>query len=325
MRRREFIAGFGSAAAWPVVARAQQSVVPVVGYLDAGASEARRHYAVAFSRGLSEAGYTEGRNVAIEYRWAENRFDQLPSIAAEFVRRNVAVIVALTTPSATAAKNATATIPIVFSIGADPIKFGLVSSFNRPGANVTGFSGVTNALGAKNLEFLHELLPRATVIAMLVNPANPNAGFDTADAQIAARKLGLRLLVLNGANQTDIGAAFTTMVEQRASALLVSSDASFLSNSNQLIELSARHRIPAIYDRREFPLAGGLMSYETSRIDALRQIGMYVGRILRGEKPADLPVMQPTKFELMINLKTAKALGLTIPETLLATADEVIQ
>jgi putative ABC transport system substrate-binding protein len=274
---------------------------------------------------LGEAGYTEGRNVAIEYRWAENRFDRLPSIAAEFVRRNVAVIVALTTPSAIAAKNATGTIPIVFSIGADPIKFDLVSSFNRPGANVTGFSGTTNALGVKKLELLHELLPHATVVAMLVNPANPNAGSDIADAQTAARKLGLRLLVLNGANQNDIDAAFATMVEQRASALLISSDASFLSGSKQLLELSARYRIPAISDRPEFPVGGGLISYSTSRIDALRQVGIYTARILKGEKPADLPVMQPTKFELMIKLKTAKALGLTIPETLLATADEVIQ
>jgi putative tryptophan/tyrosine transport system substrate-binding protein len=325
MRRREFIAGLGSAAAWPVVARAQQPKMPMIAFLNGGSADASSRNVAAFRRGLGAAGYIEGQNVTVEYHWLEGQYGRLPALTRELVHRGVDVIIAETTPAALAAKTATTTIPIVFDIGADPVKFGLVQSFNRPGGNVTGVSVVTNALGAKNLELLHELVPHVVVIAMLVNPANQNAWPDAVDAQAAARKLGLRLLVLNATDQSSIEASFATLVQQQVGALLVSSDLFFVSATNQLVALAARHRVPAIYDRREFTAVGGLMSYGPNIPDSMRQVGVYTGRILKGEKPADLPVQQPTRLELVINLKTAKALGLTIPETLLATADEVIQ
>jgi putative ABC transport system substrate-binding protein len=278
-----------------------------------------------FRRGLREVGFRDGQNVAVEYHWAEDGYDQLPTLAAGLARRKVAVVIAVTTPAALAAKNATATIPIVFFIGGDPVKFGLVASFNLPGANVTGVRDIINDLASKNLELLHKLVPPATVVAMLVNPANQNAEPDTKIAQEAADALGLRLLVLKVTDQNGVDAAFETIAQQRAHALLVSSDSFFLTASDQIVALAARHRVPAMYDRRDFAASGGLMSYGPDVSDSIRRVGVYAGRILKGEKPADLPVVQSTKFELVINLKTAKSLGLTIPEPLLAIADEVIQ
>jgi ABC-type uncharacterized transport system substrate-binding protein len=278
-----------------------------------------------FRKGLGETGYFENRNVTVEYHWLEGQYDRLSALAFDLVHRPVSAIVAASTPVALAAKTATTAIPIVFHIGGDPVKLGLVASYNRPGANVTGISILINALAAKKLELLHELLPQATAIAMLVNPTSRDTGPDTAEAQSAARILGLRLLVLDVSDQNDIEAAFATLVQERVGALLVGFDPLFVASSEQLISLAAHHRIPMMFNRREFVSAGGLLSYGASYSDAMRQAGVYTGRILKGEKPADLPVQQPTKFELVINLKTAKALGLTVPETLLATADEVIE
>jgi putative tryptophan/tyrosine transport system substrate-binding protein len=326
MKRREFITGLvGAAAAWPVVARAQQAKMPVIAFINGGSADASSRNVAGFRKGLGAAGYIEAQNATIEYHWLEGQYGRLPALTLELVHRQVDVIIAETTPAALAAKTATTTIPIVFIIGADPVKFGLVASLNRPGGNVTGISVVTNALGAKNLELVHELVPQVAVIAMLVNPANQNAGPDTIDAQAAARVLGLRLLVLNASDQSGIEASFATLVQQRAGALLVGSDLFFVSARDQLVALAARHRVPAIYDRREFTAVGGLMSYGPNIPDSMRQVGVYTGRILKGEKPADLPVQQPTRLELVINLTTAKALGLDVPEVRLATADEVIQ
>jgi putative ABC transport system substrate-binding protein len=325
MRRREFIAGLGSTAAWLRAARAQQPTMPVIEFVHGASSDASANFAAAFRKGLGETGYVEGQNVTIQYHWLAGQYDRLPMLMADLVRRQVAVIAASPTPAALAAKTATTTTPVVFTIGADPVKLGLVASMNRPGANVTGISLVTNALGAKNLQLLRELVPQATVIAMLVNPANQNAEPDAKDAQAASRLLGLSLLVLNASDRSGIEAAFATLVQQRAGALLVASDAFFSSAIEQLVALAARHRVPAIYDRREFTAAGGLMSYGPNLIDGVRQAGVYAGRILKGEKPGDLPVQQPTRFEMVLNLKTAKALGIQVPETLLVTADEVIQ
>jgi putative tryptophan/tyrosine transport system substrate-binding protein len=324
MKRREFITGLVGAAASPVVARAQQAAMPVIVVINGGSADASSRNVAGFRKGLGAAGYIEGQNATIEYHWLEGQYDRLPALTLELVHRQVDVIIAETTPAALAAKTATTTIPIVFIIGADPVKFGLVASLNRPGGNVTGISVVTNALGAKNLELLHELV-QVAVIAMLVNPANQNAGPDTIDAQAAARVLGLRLLVLNASDQSGIEASFATLVQQRAGALLVGSDLFFVSARDQLVALAARHRIPAIYDRREFTAVGGLMSYGPNIPDSMRQVGVYTGRILKGEKPADLPVQQPIRLELVINLKTAKALGLDVPEVRLATANEVIE
>jgi putative ABC transport system substrate-binding protein len=323
MRRREFIAGLGSAAAWPLAARAQS--IPVVGYLDPGSPQTRREQISDFLRGLSEGGFVEGQNVVIERRWAEGQYDRLPKLAADLVRRRVAVIVAATTPGALAAKGATTTIPIVFGLGADPVKLGLVASLNRPGANVTGASSLTNDLTAKNLGLLIKLVPSGALVAMLVNPTNPNAEIDTEAAQAAARTLGVRMLMLNASTEDEIEAAFATLARHGATALLVGSDASFAAGARgQLVTLATRHKVPTIYDRSDFTVAGGLMSY--GAVDLIyREAGIYAGRVLKGAKPADLPIKQPTRFELVINLKAAKAIGLTIPETLLATADEVIQ
>jgi putative tryptophan/tyrosine transport system substrate-binding protein len=324
MKRREFIAGLGSAAAWPLAARAQQPAMPVIGWL-ARSPETEREALPAFQQGLAETGYVEGRNVVVEYGWAENHNDRLPALAADVVRRRVAVIVALGTASALAAKAATQTIPIVFRVGNDPIEMGLVASFNRPGGNITGIANLSGPVVSKRLALLHELLP-AVMIATLVNPTNPRfTEAETRDLQAAASVLGVRMLVLNGGTTGEIAAAFATLIEQKAGALLISADASFDAARDQITSLAARHAMPTMFLNRASTEAGGLLSYGPDVSEVNHQVGLYAGRILRGEKPGDLPVQAPTKFELIINMKTAKTLGLTIPETLLATADEVIQ
>jgi putative tryptophan/tyrosine transport system substrate-binding protein len=326
MRRREFITLVGGAAAWPLAARAQQPAMPVIGFLSSTSPDSPVTDVSAFHRGLGEAGYVEGQNVAVEYRWAEGHYDRLPALAADLVGRQVSVIA--TGPpvaSAQAAKAATTTIPIVFATGADPIKFGLVASLNRPGGNVTGVSLVSNALVPKLLDTLRELVPRADPIGLLVNPNNPNADFDTKDAQAAAQTLRVQLIVQGAASERDFETAFATFVQQRMGALLLESDAFFISQSRQIAALALRQRIPVIGDSRDEAVAGVLVTYGASLEDSYRQFGAYVGRILKGAKPADLPVVQPTKFELVINLKTAKALGITVPPTLLAIAAEVIE
>ena len=309
---------------WPLSARAQQPTMPVVGYLSAGTSSGDARPVAAFVKGLGETGYQDGKTVQIEYRWAENQYDRLSSIAADLVRQKVAVIAAVSTPAARAAKAATATIPVVFTTIADPVQIGLVASLNRPGGNVTGVTILSVEVGPKLLELLHGAVPSATTIALLVNPTNPNAETQSKNTQEAARRLGLELHVLNASTERDFDAVFAKVRELRAGALLIGQDVFFNAESAQLGVLTVRHAIPAIFPLPEFAAAGGLMSYGASRSDAWHQAGIYVGRILKGEKPADLPVMQPTKFELVINLKTAGTLGLTIPPGVLAIADEVI-
>ena len=326
MRRREFIAGLGSAAAWPVVARAQHRTIAVIGVLGDGTPDTQGERYAEIKRGLSDIGYVEGQNLAIEYLWAGYHADLIPTFAAELVRRQVSLIFVNSTAAALAAKAATKTIPIVFSIGVDPVEAGLVANLSRPGGNVTGTYNLNIGVASKRLELLRELVPGATSIAYLANSANAVVvQAETRELQAAARVLGVRLPILNAGGPSEFEAAFATLAHEQAGALLVSSDVFFTDHSNRLVVLADRHVMPAIYSNRNAPAAGGLMSYGTNPREVRRQNVSYIGRILKGEKPADLPAQQVVKIELVINLKTAKTLGLTIPEALLATADEVIQ
>ena len=327
MRRREFIALLGGGAAvWPLATSAQPTMMPVVGWLNSGASTGRDHLVAAFRRGLSETGHVEGRNVGIAYRWAEGQYEQLPALAADLVRHGVAVIAATGgTVSSLSAKRATTTVPLVCIFDVDPIAAGFVASLNRPAGNITGISLVASVIEAKQLELLRELAPTATALALLVNPTNSNAGTITRDLVAAARDVGLQLHVLRAATDLELDSVFQRLTQLRVGALIIATDPSYFDRRTQLVALAARHKIPAVYGRREYPAIGGLMSYGTSLAGAYRQIGVYVGEILAGAKPADLPVMQPTTFELIINLTVAKSLGLDIPPTLLARADEVIE
>ena len=324
MKRRTFITLLGGAAtAWPLAVRAQQSAMPVIGVLDGRSADESTPLVAALRRGLNETGFVEGRNVAIEHHWAHGQYDRLPALAADLVRRQVTVIATSGNASALAAK--TATIPIVFLTGADPVQAGLVASLSRPGGNLTGVTSLGVELGPKRLELLHELVPAATTIAILVNPANRYAEIQVRDMQAAARTLGIELHILQASTEREIDAAFAALTRLRAGALVISPEAFFNSRSEQLAALTVRHAVPAIYTYREFAAAGGLMSYGGSITDSYRQAGIYVGRILKGEKPADLPVQQSAKVELIINMKTAKALGLTVPFALLGRADEVFE
>jgi len=326
MKRREFITLLGGAAAWPLAARAQQPEKPVLGFLQSGSSNATAHMTAAFRSGLNEVGYVEGQNVAIVYRYANGQYDRLPILAAELVRSQVAVLAATGGDSAVlAARAATATIPIVFTTGSDPVALGYVASLNRPGGNVTGAVLLTSNLGAKRIGLLRQLVPNANPIGVLVNPTYPIAEAQLKEVQAAAASVGVRLIIANASAERDFEPAFTLLVQQGSSALMISSDPFFNSQRDRIVALAALHVIPAIYEWREFAEAGGLMSYGTSVIEAYRLAGLYTGRVLKGEKPADLPVIQSSKFEFVINLKTAKSLGLDVPLGMSAAADEVIE
>jgi putative ABC transport system substrate-binding protein len=328
MRRREFITLLGGAAAspmaWPLVVRAQQPAMPVIGFLRSTTLADSTHLVTTFRQGLKETGFVEGQNVAVEYRYAENQVARLPALVADLLRRPVAVIVG-NIASALAAKAATTTVPIVFAIGSDPVALGLVASLNRPGGNVTGVVFFADVLGAKRLDLLRQFVPKATTIAMLVNPNTPDTEAERSDVQAAALAIGRQLIILDASSDRDIETAFATFVQRAAGALLVGTGAFFNSHRERIVALAARHALPAGYNWREAVVAGGLMSYGAGIADAYRQAGSYAGRILKGERPADLPVMRSTKFEFVLNLKTAKTLGLDIPPTLLALADEVIE
>jgi len=329
VKRREFITLMGgAAAAWPLAVRAQQQAVPLIGLLSSRSAAESANHVGAFREGLSQVGYVEGQNVTIDYRWADGRYDQLPILASELVARRVTAIAAVGgNVSGLAAKAATDTIPIVFIVGDDPVHLGLVSSLNRPGGNATGMSVFTTELGSKRLEILRELVPNASTIGLLINPNYQGSARESEEVQTAAKGIGKEILVLNASNEHEIDAAFSTLTQQHVDALMVSADALFVSRRDQLVALAARHSIPTIYDLRDFVATGGLMSYGTSFVDAYRQVGTYIGRILKGEKPSNLPVQRAVKIEidLVINLRTAKILGLTFPITLLGRADEVIE
>ena len=326
MKRREFITLIGSAAAaWPLAARAQQAAMAVIGYLNSGSPESDAPRLTGLRRGLNESGYVEGRNVVIEYRWAGNQADRLPALAADLVQLRVAVIVASGPPSTFAAKAATTSIPIVFGVGADPVQLGLVAGLNRPGGNVTGFNAYSGETGGKGLALLHELVPSAATIGFLENPTNTISELTMRDVLAAAPVAGVKVQILKASTDREIDAAFVSLVQARTGALLVGGDVFFHSRLEHIVGLAARHAIPTMCQVPEFVVAGGLISYGTSLIEEYREVGLYTGRILKGEKPADLPIMQATKFGLSINLKTAKALGLTVPDKLLALTDEVIE
>ena len=325
MRRREFVVLLGGAAAWPVAARGQQTALPVVGFLVSGSPQSDAFRVAAILQGLNETGYVEGRNVAFEYRWGEDHNERLPALAADLVQHQVAVIATSGTPSAIAAKAATTIIPIVFASGGDPIAIGLVTSLNRPGGNVTGANFLSGTLMAKQFEMLHEMVPKTPLIGFLTDSTNPNIEADIKDALAAAELVGQKMTLVQAHTDSELEAAFVTLVQQRVGALLVNPDPFFLSRRDKLVELAARQKIPAIYNLREYVTAGGLMSYGTSITEANRIAGLYAGRILKGEKPSDLPVQRSTKVELVINLKTAKALGLAVPPQIVTRADEVIE
>jgi putative ABC transport system substrate-binding protein len=326
MRRREFITGLGGAAAWPMVARAQQPAMPTVGVLHPGSPAIGSSLGVdPFREGLKDAGFVEGRNVNLEIRWVDGRYDRLPDMVADLIRRKVAAIFAIGIATVNAAKAQTTTIPIIFSIGEDPIKEGYVASLNRPTGNITGFSNFMNLLGSKRLALLRESLPNAALFGILVSPTNPNAEPDAKDWQAAANSLGQKLRVFGASSEQDLNPAFAAIPQNGVGGLFVNTDPLFIAWREQIVALAARYAVPTMYDRRDFVAVGGLMSYGASETNTIRQAGIYVGRILKGEKVADLPVQQSTRIELVINMKAAKALGLTIPETLLATADQVIQ
>jgi putative ABC transport system substrate-binding protein len=322
-RRREFIAALGGAVVWPLAARAQKSAIPVIGYLNFGSPESDAPRLTGLRRGLNQAGYVEGRNFVIEYRWAGNRADRLPALAADLVQLQVAVIVAAGWPPALAAKAATTSIPIVFSVAANPVQLGLVASLNRPGGNLTGFNALAGELGTKQLGLLHELVPSAATIGFLENPDSPISELSTKDVLSAATIVGLKVQVLKAGTDRELDAAFASLAQARTGALLVGNDAFF--NIEQIVALAARHAIPTMHSIREFVVAGGLISYGISLTEHYQQVGLYTGRILKGERPTDLPVQQTTKLGLIINLKSAKALGLQVPYKLLALADEIIE
>ena len=325
MRRREFIAALGGAVAWPLAASAQQPALPVIGYLSTVSETQVMPQLSAFRRGLSESGLTEGSNVLVEYRWAEGQYQRLPAMAAELIRRPVSLILAQAPPAALAAKAATATIPIVFVVGFDPVGAGLVASLNHPGGNATGMTLTSATLGQKRLEILRDISPKASVIAMLANPLSPDAIPEIGSVQAGAQLQGLQLAMFNASTPSDIDAAFTAIAAQKLDALLVGTDPFFLNSRAEIVARAANLRIPAIYPFRDYVTEGSLISYGTNIANSYRQAGIYAGRILKGAKPADLPVMQPTTFELVINLKTAKALALDVPHSMLARADEVIE